>query len=80
MEKLFSKQNEKDMVKGIYVGRFTEEQVFRNEDQKAVAEKKAETGLKYTNTRLVRKGKKIVGLDIWVCSLEDSENDYSKFK
>ena len=61
------------MAKGIYVGRFTENQLRRKEDKKAVEAKKAEYGLNYVNTEFVKKGGKIVAMDIWVCSLEDCD-------
>lgn len=55
----------------IYVGKFTEEEVRKGIDKKAVEEKKAESGLKYVKTQLVKKGKQITGLKLWLMSLEE---------
>ena len=58
--------------KGIYVGAFTEEQLEKGEDKALVAVKKAETGLKYVNTRIVKQKGELV-LKIWVCSFDECE-------
>lgn len=63
----------KKTPKGIYVGRFNEQECKYGIDKKIVAEKMAETGLKYTNTRFVKKHGEIVGLDVWVCNVHDCE-------
>ena len=55
----------------IYVGKFTEEEVRKGLDKKAVEEKKVETGLKYIKTQFVKKGKQIIALKLWLMSLEE---------
>lgn len=57
--------------KGILVGTFTEEEISKNIDYQKVEEMKLKTGLKYTNTELVKKGKQIVALKIYVCTPQD---------
>lgn len=57
--------------KGILVGTFNQEEISKNIDNQKVEEIKLKTGLKYTNTEFVKKGKEIVALRIYVCSLED---------
>lgn len=59
--------------KGIYVGRFNSEDVKNGTDKKITFQKMEETGLKYTNTRFVKKRGEIVGFDVWVCSVHDCE-------
>lgn len=54
----------------IYVGEFTESDLDAGKDKALVAEAKERTGLKYTNTKLVKKRGKIVALKIWVCDFE----------
>lgn len=55
----------------VYVGEFSESDLDAGIDKKAVSEAKARTGLKYTNTMLVKKRGKIVALKIWVCDFDD---------
>ncbi|BAG09065.1 MAG: hypothetical protein E6053_09305 [Finegoldia magna] len=57
--------------KGILVGTFTEEQLKKKIDKLEVDKAMEKYGLKYTNTELVRKGGKIVGLKVYVCNWED---------
>ena len=57
--------------RGILVGTFTESDIDAKADRKAVDKAMAETGLKYTNAELVY-SKGIVGLRVYVCTLEDS--------
>ena len=52
--------------KGILVGKFTEEEIAKDFDKKAVEAKMKETGLKYTNT-YIRNNRLI----IYVCAMED---------
>ena len=54
--------------KGVFVGTFSKEDLIAGKDKIAVEQKKKETGLNYTNTRLTKDG-----LKIWVCSLDDME-------
>lgn len=63
----------KKAPKGIYVGRFNEQECRDGIDKKVVFQKMEETGLKYTNTRFVKKRGEIVGLDVWVCNVHDCE-------
>lgn len=53
-----------------YVGRFNENDIKRGVDKERVEEMMKETGLKYTETKIVMKNKIPIGLDIWVCDAE----------
>lgn len=54
----------------ILVGTFNEDEIANGADKKAVAEAKEKHGLQYTETKLVKKAGKIVGLKIWVCDAD----------
>lgn len=56
---------------GVFVGRFNEADLTQGSDKKAVQKAKEETGYKFTNTRIIKKGSKPIALDIWVCTAED---------
>lgn len=60
-------------MKGIYVGEFSEKDLEIGLDEVRVSEMKEKTGMNYTNTKLVKRDGKIVGLRIWVCNAEDFE-------
>ena len=60
-------------MKGIYVGQFLERDIASGVDKTAVSAAKAKTGLGYTNTKVVYKSGKPIGLKIWVCSADDIE-------
>lgn len=53
-----------------YVGRFTEAQLKNKEDKKAVEKAQKETGLKYVDTKMVRKAGKIVAMDVYLIDEE----------
>lgn len=55
----------------LYVGLFDDKDLATGKDKEAVAKAKEQTGLNYTKTQLVSKGKKFVGIKIWVCSVEE---------
>lgn len=55
----------------VYVGQFSEAEVANGLDKVCVAAKQKETGLKYTNTQLVKRKGEIVAIKIWVCDTED---------
>lgn len=57
--------------KGILVGTFNNADIKSGRDKQEVQKKKSETGLKYTNQEFVKKGSKIVGLRIYVCTVQD---------
>ena len=59
--------------KGILVGDFSEEDIDNKRDQEEVGRKAAETGLKYTNRQILKKGGKMF-MRIWVCSFADCED------
>ena len=61
------------MKKGIYVGEFNERDLDSGADKAAVAKKMAETGLSYTNTEVVYKNGRSIGMKIWVCSADEFE-------
>ncbi len=54
----------------LYVGQFSENDLIEGADKKAIAEAKKKTGLKYVNTKLVKKGRKIVAMKAWVCDFD----------
>lgn len=51
----------------VYVGCFSESDLNVGRDKTLVARKMAETGLNYTNTKIVYKNGVPAGLKIWVC-------------
>ena len=57
----------------IYVGRFNEEDLKKGKDKIEVKKAMEKHNLKYTNTKLVQKSNKIIGIDIWVCD----ENEFT---
>lgn len=61
----------KHTAKGFLVGTFNENEVRNGDDKKAVEKAKAETGCKYVNTEFVRKGGKIAGVKVYVCTYEE---------
>jgi len=58
----------------LYIGQFNEQQLRNGEDKTLVAQKKQETGMKYTKTCIVKKGKQMVGLKIWLLTNEEFYN------
>lgn len=51
----------------VYIGRFNEDEVRSKKDKEAVKKaKELAPAFKYTHTEFVFKGKKIVGLDVWL--------------
>ena len=55
----------------VYVGEFTESDLNAGKDKELVAEAMEKTGMKYTNTKMVKKRGKIVSIKIWVCDFSD---------
>lgn len=55
----------------VFVGQFSEAEVANGLDKVCVADAQEQTGLVYTDTQLVKRKGKIVGIKIWVCDLED---------
>lgn len=55
----------------VFVGTFTEKDIASGKDKIEIQRKMKETGLMYTQTKLAKKGGKIIGLKIWVCSSEE---------
>lgn len=58
----------------IYIGQFNENQLRNGEDRVLVSKKMEETGLKYTRTAFVKKGRKIIGLKVWLLTNEEYYN------
>lgn len=57
----------------VLVGDFSEDDLKNKVDKKAVEKKKEETGLKYTNTKIInKKGQRY--LRVWVCSVDEVES------
>lgn len=59
------------MVKSeILVGNFSEEDIKSGKDKKTVKEMQEQTGLNYTNTKIIKKNSKKY-LSIWLCNVQD---------
>lgn len=57
----------------VLVGDFSEDDLKNKVDKKAVKKKQEETGLKYTNTKIInKKGQRY--LRVWVCSVDEVES------
>ena len=54
----------------VLVGLFNEKDITNGTDKKAVEQKKQETGLQYTQTKIVKENGKTY-LKIWVCTAEE---------
>lgn len=54
----------------VLVGLFDEKDLTDGTDKKAVEKAKAETGLQYTETKIIKKKGKTY-LKIWVCTAEE---------
>ena len=54
----------------VLVGLVDEKDIANGTDKKAVEQKKQETGLQYTETKIVKKNGKTY-LKIWVCTAEE---------
>lgn len=54
----------------VYVGEFSVKDISEGRDKSEVKLMMAKTGLKYTNTKLVKRKGEIVGIKIWVCDAE----------
>lgn len=54
----------------VLVGDFTEDDIKNKRDKIAVEQKMKETGLKYTNTKIIKRNGKSVALRIWVCDVD----------
>lgn len=57
--------------KGILVGTYNETDLAMGKVKEDVKKVSEETGYKYTNTELVKKNGNIVGIKVYVCSMED---------
>lgn len=53
----------------VLVGDFTETDLKSGKDKIAVEQIKKETGLNYTNTKIIKRNGKPVVLRIWVCDV-----------
>lgn len=60
--------------KGYFVGTFNEEDIMNKSDKVAIQKAMEETGMKYVNTEYLKKGKKIIGINLYVCSLEEVQD------
>lgn len=54
----------------VLVGTFNEEDLAQGRDKIAVSEAKEKYNLKYTNTKLIKRGGVIIGIRIWVCDMD----------
>ncbi len=57
--------------KGILVGTYSEQDLDAGKDRRDVAEMQEKTGLKYTNTMVIKDSGIPVGLRVWICTAED---------
>ena len=57
--------------RGVYVGTFSDADIESGADIRAIAQKQRETGLQYTNSEIVTRHGKPIGLKVWVCGPED---------
>lgn len=55
----------------VFVGEFSDSDLANGLDKARVAAAQEQAGLNYTNTKLVKRRGKIVGIKIWVCDLTD---------
>ncbi len=52
----------------VLVGTFNEDELRAKKDKEAVEHKMKETGLKYTHTKMTKRG-----LTIWVCDVDEAD-------
>ena len=57
--------------KGILVGTYNENDLANGKDKVDVQKMKEETGYNYTNTEFVKSKGKVIGMKMYVCSVED---------
>lgn len=57
--------------KGYFVGRFYENDLKNGIDKIEVEKAKNETGLQYTNQKIIYNNKKPIAIDLYVCNIED---------
>lgn len=54
-------------MKKVLVGQFNEEDLNKGIDKIKIAEAKEKTGLKFITNKFIKRGGKIVGMQVWVC-------------
>lgn len=61
----------------VYVGQFNETELKNGLDKQQIEKMKSESNgvLRYTKTRFVKKGGKIVGLKVWLMTSEEYCNN-----
>lgn len=52
---------------------FNEQQINNRDDKIATQKMMDATGYKYTNTEFIKKDRKLTGLKVYVCDLDDME-------
>lgn len=57
-------------VNKVLVGTFDENDISQGIDKTAVNAAKEKHNLRYTETKLIKKGGEIVGIKIWVCDAD----------
>lgn len=50
----------------LYIGRFSREDLINGRDKKEIKRIQDITGLKYVSAKEVKKGKEIIGLDVYL--------------
>ena len=60
----------------VLVGEFSEQELIDGFDQKAIKAKKEETGLKYINSKIIKK-RGVQYMRVWLCDLNDCD-DFKK--
>jgi len=56
----------------VLVGIFTEKDLTEGKDKIAIEQKMKETGLNYIQSKFIKKNGKIVGMKVWVCSVNEA--------
>lgn len=56
---------------GYYIGKFDEHDLNNGVDKTEVEKAKKETGLQYTNQKVIYKNKKPIGIELYVCDIND---------
>ena len=53
----------------IYIGKFNEEELRNNKDKKEIKKvQEKNAGYDYIDSQLIKKGDKIVGINVWICN------------
>ena len=59
--------------KGVFVGKFNEDDLRNKKDKIAIKKAMEETGLQYIHSEYVKSKGEVVALKVYVCELKDSD-------